>query len=139
MTLEVVLFDDVELVVTSALRTALTARAETYTDGVYVSISSPTDPATGEPETPARMVTIRRDGGPRLDPVRDEARIGVNVWAATEQDCNDLARMVAALLWAMPDGDPIIRVDQTSGPSVIADDRPHRYLTFDVLMRGTDA
>jgi hypothetical protein len=139
MTLEVVLFDDVELLVTGALRTALVARAEPYTDDVYVSISSPTDPDTGQPETPARMVTIRRDGGPRLDVARDQPRIAVNVWATTEQDCNDLARMVAALIWALPDGDPILRVDQTSGPTTIPDDRPHKYLTFDLLMRGVDS
>lgn len=138
MTLTPVLFDDVELVVTTALRSALAARSEPYTDGVYVSISSPTDPTTGEPETPARMVTIRRDGGPRLDVARDQARVAVNVWADTEQDCNDLARMVAALVWAMPDGDPVVRVDQTSGPTTIPDDRPHKYLTFELILRGTD-
>lgn len=137
-TLRPVLFADVELLVTGALRTALAARAEPYTTGVYVSISSPSDPPTGEPDTPARMVTIRRDGGPRLDVARDQARIAVNVWADTEQDCNDLARMVAALIWAMPNGAPVVRVDQTSGPSTIPDDRPHKYLTFDLTMRGTD-
>lgn len=139
MSLDVVLFDDIELVTTTALRAALTARAEPYTDDVYVSISSPADPATGEPETPARMVTIRRDGGPRVSQVRDQARIAVNVWADTEQECNDLARMTAALLWAMPDGDPIVRVEQTSGPSTIPDDRPRKYMTFDVDHRGADA
>lgn len=138
MTLTPVLFDDVELLVTGNLRTALAARSEPYTDGVYVSISSPADPSTGGPDTPARMVTVRRDGGPRLDVVRDQARIAVNVWAATEQDCNDLARMVAALVWAMPDGDPVLRVDQTSGPQTVPDDRPHKYMTFDLLIRGTD-
>lgn len=139
MTFTPVLFDDIELVTTGALRTALAARSEPYTDDVYVSISSPPDPADGEPETPARMVTIRRDGGPRIDVAREQARIAVNVYADDEQECNDLARMVAALMWAMPDGDPILRVDQTTGPTVIPDDRPHRYLTFDVLTRGTDS
>jgi hypothetical protein len=47
--------------------------------------------------------------------------------------------MVAALIWALPDGDPILRVDQTSGPTTIPDDRPHKYLTFDLLMRGVDS
>jgi hypothetical protein len=137
MSLGVILFDDIELVTTGALRTALAARTEPYTDDVYVDIDSPTAGSTQVNRD--RVVTIRRDGGPRLDVARDQARLGVNVWATTEQDCNDLARMVAALIWAMPDGDPILRVDQTSGPSVIPDDRPHRYLTFDVLMRGTDS
>lgn len=143
MTLEVVLFDDVELLVTGKLRTALAARAEPYTTDVYVSNSNPSDPATGDRLNKPRMVTVRRDGGPRLDVARDQARIAVNVWATStvsdaqaEQDCNDLARMTAALIWAMPDGDPVVRVDQTSGPTTIADDRPHKYLTFDLTMRG---
>jgi hypothetical protein len=137
MTLEVVLFDDVELWATGALRTALAARAEPYTDDVYVDIDSPTAGST-QANRP-RVVTIRRDGGPRLDIARDAARVAVNVWANTEQDCNDLARMVCALMWASPDGTNVVRVDQTTGPSTIPDDRPHKYMTFDVLLRGVSA
>jgi hypothetical protein len=132
-----VLFADVELLTTGLLRTALAARSEPYTDDVYVDIDSPTSGST-QANRP-RVVTIRRDGGPRLDVARDQPRIAVNVWATTEQDCNDLARMVAALIWAMPDGAPIVRVDQTSGPSTIPDDRPHKYLTFDLTLRGVDS
>lgn len=137
MSLQVILFADVELAVTGALRTALVARSESYTDNVYVDIDSPTSGST-QANRP-RVVTVRRDGGPRLDVAREQARVAVNVWATTEQDCNDLARMVAALMWAMPDGNPIVRVDQTSGPTTIPDDRPHKYLTFDITMRGAPA
>jgi hypothetical protein len=139
MSLETVLFDDVELFTTGALRAALIARAEAYTDNVYVSNTSAKDPATGKPLDKGRQVTIRRDGGPRLDVAREQAAIGVNVWADTEQDVNDLARMVAALLWALPNGTDCVRVDLTSGPSVIPDDRPHRYLTADLIMRGVSS
>lgn len=137
MTLEVILFDDVELWATGMLRAALTGRAEPYTDDVYVSNDS--QGVDGQRVTKPRMVTVRHDGGPRLDVAREAARIGVNVWAETEQDCNDLARMVAALLWASPDGTPVVRVDLTSGPTMIPDGRPHRYLTADVIHRGASA
>jgi hypothetical protein len=142
MTLPVVLFDDLELWATGALRTALTARTEPYTDDVYVSNDVPLNPTTGEPERRPRMVTIRRDGGPRaLKAPLETARMGVNVYAETDQDANDLARMTAALLWSFPDGDPVTQVNQILGPTVIDDQsrQPRRYMTFEFTARGTDA
>jgi hypothetical protein len=142
MSLPVVLFDDLELWATGALRTALAARSEPYTDNVYVSNDIPFNTTTGEPERRPRMVTIRRDGGPRAEVAPLEtARIGVNVYAETDQDANDLARMVSALLWSFPDGDPVTKVNQILGPSVIDDPsrQPRRYMTFEFTARGTDA
>lgn len=141
MTLPVVLFDDLELWATGALRTALAARSEPYTDDVYVSNDYPLDPATGEPTRRPRMVIVRRDGGPRLDVAREEAQMGVNVWAETTQDANDLARMTAALLWSSPDGDPVVKVEQISGLTPIDDPskQPRVYMTFAITYRGADA
>lgn len=136
MTLEVVLFDDVELWATSALRAALGARSEPYTDNVYVSNDLPAEPE----DRRDRMVTVRRDGGPRLDPVREQPRLGVNVYGETEQVANDLARMVSALLWASPDGEPVCKVTITSGPSVVPNaSQPQRFLTAELITRGTTA
>lgn len=142
MTLPVVLFDDLEMWATGVLRTALVARSEPYTDDVYVGRDKPLNAVTGEPENRPRMVTIRRDGGPRDGTAPFEtARVGVNVWAETDPDANDLARMTAALLWASPDGDPVTRVSIVSGPSVIDDPsrQPRRYITAELRARGTDA
>ena len=141
MSLPVVLFDDLELWATTALRAALVARSEPYTDDVYVGRDMPFNAVTKEPERRPRMVTIRRDGGPRLDATRELARVGVNVWAETDQDANDLARMVAALLWSLPDGEPVCKVTQTLGPSAIADEsrQPRIYMTFELIARGADA
>ena len=140
MALPVVLFADLELWATGVLRTALAARAEPYTDDVYVGNDVPKNAATGEPERRPRMVTVRRDGGPRdkMAPL-ETARVGVNVYAETDQDANDLARMVAALLWASPNGAPVVKVNQTSGPSTIDDPSrlPRRYMTFELRARGT--
>lgn len=138
MSLPVVLFDDLELWATGALRAALTARFEPYTDDVYVSNDYPLDPATGEPTRRARMVIVRRDGGPRLDQVREEAQMGINVFGESTQITNDLARMVAALLWASPNGDPVVKVEQIAGLTPIDDpsNSPRVYMTFAITYRG---
>jgi hypothetical protein len=91
----------------------------------------------------ARAVTVRSDGGPRLDPARKVVRLGVNVYAVTddEQVVNDLARVVAACVMAIPDGQPVLRAAQTGGPESIAEENPallHRYLTFELLLRGSE-
>jgi hypothetical protein len=129
--LPLVMFPDVELTVTSYLRGALAARSEAYVTGVKVDNRVPNP-------RPARLVTVRRDGGPRLDAVRESARIGVNVWAGSEQDVTDLTRLVRALLWSAPTGAPVCRVNELSGPSPIPDDQPRRYMTFELIIRGAN-
>lgn len=131
MALPLVVFADVELLLTGWLRTALAARTEPFKAGVVVANAVPTN-------RPARLVTIRRDGGPRLDVARESARVGVNVYAATEQDVSNLAGLVRALLWACPDGAPICRAVELSGPSPIPDVVPRRYQTFEFIVRGAD-
>lgn len=127
-------FPDVELVLTGRMRTALAARGESYAQGVYVSNRVP-DAASGGRRD--RMVIFRRDGGAASE-VLDDARVSARVWATTEQDATDLARLVAALLWAMPNGTPIVSVDTESGPLPIADDsgQPLRYSVYRVRSRG---
>lgn len=129
--LPLVTFPDVTLWATGWLKTALAARAEPYASGVFVGQSVPNPRET-------RMVTVRRDGGPRLDVVREAARIGVNVWAATELDVSDLARLVRALLWSAPDGAPVCKVTELSGPSPIPDVAPRRYMSFELIVKGSD-
>lgn len=126
-----VVFPDTELLLTGLLRQALAARPEPYAADVYVGNTVPNPRRS-------RMVTIRRDGGIVTEGLLDAAQVGVNVWAETDQDANDLARLVRALLWASPDGKPITRVEDISGPVSIADDsgQPLRYLTFEVWSRG---
>ena len=126
MTTTPIIFPDVELALTGRLRTALAAHGYA---GVFVSNTRGTQ---------ATAVWVRRDGGPALDQVREAARVGINVFAPSEQAATDLARTVSALMRAMPDGAPILRVEQTSGPSPIADSSPRRYMTFEVDVRGTE-
>lgn len=129
---ELVVFPDIELWATDYLRDALAARPESYASDVFVATTVPSPRRD-------RMVIVRRDGGPRLDAVRERARIAVRVFAATEEDVTDLARMVRALLWVGADGKPVSRVDELSGPSAIPDEQPHRYMTFELIARGTAA
>lgn len=125
-----VIFPDVELWACTYLREALAARSETYPAVDYVGNRVP---ATRLP----LMVVCRRDGG-NSDGLRDRARLSVRVWGETEQNTTDLARLVAALLWAAPDGAPVLKVVQQSGPTPVADEsgQPLRYLVFEIHTRG---
>jgi hypothetical protein len=124
-----VLFTDAELWAITTLRAKLATRAEAYKSGVVVSNAVPTT-------RPARLVTVRRDGGSSSG-VFDRPRFGVNVWAATEKDVADLAALVSALfLLAAGDG-VCVRMRQTLGPSPIADAQPRRYLIFEATLRGS--
>lgn len=137
--LPIVIHDDIELWACGRLETLLTARHEPYTDDVYVGNKVPN-------QRRDRMVIIRRDGGGRLDAVREAPRLGINVWvknedATSEQVANDLARMVAALLWASPDGDPVSKVTITGGPYPIPEESAShvRYITAELISHGRSA
>lgn len=142
MALPAVIYDDIELWATGYLKTALAARPEAYTTGLYVAASMPNNPSTGEPERRPRMVLVRRDGGGRSDQVRvlDNPRLSIDCWAATWRDAVDLARMTAALIQAAPGNSNVKRAVMTTGPTRIADPSrtPRVYCTFDLVTKGTD-
>jgi len=123
-----IIFSDIEMVLTSYLRTALAAHGY---PGIYVSNRRQSQPVA---------VWIRRDGGPMLDPLRDAARVAVNVYSAgsTDENVSNLTNTVSALMRAAPDGNPIVRVTQLSGPSPIAGTVPQRFLVFEVVHRGEE-
>lgn len=127
-----VVFPDVELTLTGLLRDALEDRAESYAADVYVGTTVPSPRRE-------RMIIVRHDGGTAIEGLLTAAQVGINVWAETEQNVNDLARLMRALLWAAPNGKPICRVDVVSDSIAIADDsgQPLRYLTFEVTLRGS--
>ena len=127
---EVAIFDDVELWACSWLRSKLSARPEAYTTGVVVSNTVPTT-------RPTRLVTVRRDGGPKVNPLTEAARLGVNVWAATEADATNLARLTRAILSGAAGQGPVRRVTETSGPSPIPDVVPRRYFVVELTITGS--
>lgn len=120
-------FPNVALHVTTYLRAALQANG-------YPTVRV-ADTYKGEADY---EVWVQRDGGPQVDAVRETARIRINVFAkgATSQRVDDLARRVSTLMRAAADGSPVLRVEQTTGPTPIADTVPRRYLLFEVTVRG---
>lgn len=120
-----IVYPDVELLLTTYLRQALS-----YEDEVYVSNAVPAPRRS-------RMVIARRDGG-TSDGIRDRARVSFRVWGTSEQNTTDLASLVVAYLSAAPDGNPILSVRHLSGPSPVADEsnQPLRYLLAEVSTRG---
>lgn len=122
-----IVFPDVERVVTTYLRATLPDYG--YPD-VYVS---------NQRGAQATAVWVRRDGGGGLDQIREAPRLGVNVYAPTEKKCNDLAAVVSALIRSSPNGAPIVRATQNSGPSGIPEANGTRvFMTFEVIVRGAD-
>ena len=131
MALTPIIFGDIDLWATGYLRAALIARTEPYTDDVFVDRKIP-NPRRD------RMVIARRDGGPRLDAVREAPRLGIGVWAMTDQDAIDLALMTSALFCASPDGLPVCKVTQMLGPTPVPDEsgQPRLYMTFELITKG---
>lgn len=127
-----VLFPAMDTWAVGYLRAALTARQEPYTSGVTVRT------AVGS-TMPARLVTVRDDGGPRQDDVRKVSSLGINVWAGTEPDAADLALLIAALFEAAPGNGPVLAFDGATGPYPVPDQsgKPHRYLSVDFLIHGS--
>lgn len=123
-------YPDIELHLTGYLRDALTGRPESYAQDVHVSNAVP---------NPRRdhMVTVRRDGGVQAS-LLDQPRVTVGVWATTEQDATDLARLVAALLWAAPNGAPLVSAVMVGGPVAIADAQPRRSMVYEFTTRGSE-
>jgi len=53
----------------------------------------------------------------------------------------DLANLVGALIVACPDGQPVVRADQLSGPAALPEDngKALRVLTHQLTVRGVQA
>lgn len=121
-----VIFPDVELWASGYLRTALAANGY---PGMFVSNTRGTQ---------TTAVWVRRDGGPAQQ-VTEDARLGVNVYAPTEQAVGDLARVVSALMRAAAGNGSVRRVRQALGPSPVPDTSgPRRYMTFELTLRGAN-
>lgn len=123
-----ILFPDAELWATAYVRAYLD-------DGTYVGNRKPVE------REPDRIVVIRRNGGISTRRFRrfDRPRLGINIWAPTEREANELAERVrAAFLKANDEG--VIKDAIISGAADITPDgteKPHKYLTVDYLARGT--
>lgn len=86
---------------------------------------------------PASFVSVRHDAGRRLDGPLKAGRLGVRVFGPTEEAATDLAARVESVLSASADGDPVVLIETTSGPSVVPDEIPTRYLVLNLIYRGS--
>lgn len=137
---EVIVFPDVEDVVRLYLEGELAGRPAYATAKVHAGIK----PAT----FPARMVYVRRTGGPSRDMVTDVAQITIECYAKTGGQATNLAAVVRGVLNAAERtghmGDvPVYEVVEFSGPYLDPDpDAPTltRYsATYQVAVRGSVA
>lgn len=124
-----ILWPDVEAWAVDYLTTALAAREEPHADGVEVRTQ------VGK-TMPARLVTVRDDGGGRTEITRSSG-LGVNVWAESEAVCSDLARLVCSLLEAAAGNGPVRACVGSFGPYPVPEEgKPHRYLSVDLVVTG---
>lgn len=93
-----------------------------------------------------RMVTVRNDSGPQ-ESVLSRRRYGINVWADSSTDAENIAHDAMAVLRQLPTGQPITTTDQFSGPYEIPEDVPlvvgsknltHYYFAFRLSVRATN-
>lgn len=129
--------------VVSGLRSTLAGRSEAYASGVTVQPKLP-----AEAQRTQRMVTVRNDGGPTEGVLRRH-RYGFNVWAESAVNAEKLANLCMAVLPALADGDPVVAVQEFTGPFEVIDDLTdiltvggvtlsHYYFSCVVSYRGTD-
>lgn len=131
MTIAPVGFPIVEQAFPAALRTALASRSETYAKNVYVGKTVP-DPRRD------RMVLFRRDGGGSGD-WTDRPRLGIRVYGTDDDEADNLARLVVALLPTLV-GPSIDSVRVLSGPTDVTDksEQPQRYITAEAATRAAN-
>lgn len=131
MTMELIVGPDVEAWAVEYLSEGLAALPDPVAQGVLVATRVPTERAP-------RMVVVRRDGGTRLDIVREVARLGVRVWGGTDEEVSDLTALVRALLFAAPGHGPVRRVAEIAGPAYLLEDsgQPLKFFTVELTVKG---
>ena len=98
---------------------------------VFVGVTLP-DPR------PDRSVTVRCDGGRRLDVLRKRYQIAVNVRALELVDASELSELVSSVLWEASGDHGITRVRVSISGQDVPDEAPvaRLYSAFEVDLRG---
>ncbi|MGW9617204.1 hypothetical protein ACWGUP_17795 [Streptomyces diastaticus] len=125
MAAPVVAWPDVTLLATQYLRDRL--------GGVQVGSRIPRP-------RPVEFVVLRRVGGPRRNPLVDDARLDVQVWAETDERAMEIASLARYQLGLMPQHVPAVRqFGEDAGSNLIPDapsDVPRVLLTVVLSVRG---
>ena len=130
------IFPDVEKLLVSRLKDSLQASSKSYASGVTVATKKPSAEVT---PYPARIVTVRADGGGSLvRGLTKSERVGVNVYAANYSDASSLALLVEALMRTFNWGD-IKLVDTSMSPVRVNNDgkEEQRYMTFELVVKAS--
>ncbi|MEW1867044.1 hypothetical protein AB0420_02400 [Streptomyces caelestis] len=91
---------------------------------------------------PPRFVRLERIGGTRVDLITDRPRIDVQCWGESEEDANDLATVVRALVLAIPGwrGTAVAYdVAEVGGPNTMPDPESGQdrvVIAVEVSLRG---
>lgn len=131
---------DVEAWLIGYLKASLTARSESYAASVTVRNKVPTEGTNPADPWPAskRLVVVRDDGGQSLGDVRAVARIGLQVWGASESETCALANLVSALMGASENSGPVRKASASRPYSVTeVSGRPKQYVTAELIIRGS--
>lgn len=113
------------------LRGAVVGRSEPFLTGVKFDRKVPNP-------RPSRLVAVRRDGG-SVTGLFDQPRVSFDVWADTEQNATDLARLVVALALKAPlAGAGVTEVRHLSGPNAVVDEsgQPRRLALIEATHRA---
>ncbi len=83
---------------------------------------------------PPRLITVRREGGRRLDGLRDRPGIGICAWGKSEAEAQGLADDVADFMEALRFSDGYALVEQEAMYSQPDPDtkRPRWYLSYTI-------
>jgi hypothetical protein len=135
MSMPAVIFPDVEKVLVAAIKSELSARIEPYAQNVMVATKKP---APDVKPYPARIVTVRGDGGPELDHVRKLERVGVTIYANTYSNASDLSRLLEALFRTMT-GEQIKMVSVILSPVRLDEGSTEeaRFMTLEVITKAS--
>jgi hypothetical protein len=124
---DAVIFSDIMAHLVSRISAALTAQGFTDTRVSVLADESPS------------QVILRRDGGSRKSKTIMTSVIGINIYAATYSDAENLSNMLEAILDDLPDGAPITLTSAQSSIQDVSDLKgQRRFLRWAIDHRGTD-
>lgn len=129
-------FPDVEALVINYLRPLLAARPESWLTGLELGNKKP---ETGSGIDPPRVVYVRRIGGQPRDVHLDLARVDFKCYGRSEEEAQDIAALVHALMQASVNRSGITHVTQFLGLTNAPDDLSNapRYLfTLEFNIKG---
>lgn len=128
------LLPDYKAALIDYLEVSLAARPESYTDNVLVTWDMPA-------ERPQRVILIRADGGLTRSVKHASVRLGLQVWAESDEVANDLGNMTHMLINSCTNNGPFRGPSYLSVPQDVVDrtgTRTHglRYLVTEIIVVG---